>query len=65
MSKNNFFSIEDRAVFAAEFIRFAEAIGFAFDGAALAKAYAAGHHLFHTDLAVDFFMPFLFKGIGV
>ena len=54
--KNYVFSIEDRAVFAAEFINLAGAIGFAFDGAGLAKAYAAGHHLFHTDLAGDFFI---------
>ena len=30
--------------------------GYTFDGAGLAEAYAAGHHLFHTYLAVDFFI---------
>ena len=50
--KNNIFSVEDGAVFAAEFVFSA----YAFDGAGLAEAYAAGHHFFHTDLAVDFFI---------
>ena len=51
--KNNLTGIKDGAIFAAEFVDFAGAVGFAFDGAALAKSYAAGHHFLHTDLAVD------------
>ena len=60
--KDDVFCIEDGAVFAAELVCLAGAIGFVpyggytFDGAGLAEAYAAGHRLFHTDLAVNFFV---------
>ena len=54
--KNNFFSVEDGAVFAAELVILLACWRFAFDGAGLAEAYAAGHHFFHTDLAGDFFI---------
>jgi hypothetical protein len=74
-SENNVFGVEDGAVFTAEFIclacrRFvpcgdsAPYGGYTFDGAGLTKADAAGHHLFHTDLTVDFFIAGEFGDAG-
>jgi len=53
VSKDDLFCIEDGAVFAAEFVDFFARSGFPFDGAALAQAYSAGHHLLSADEAID------------
>jgi len=51
-SKNNFFTVKDRTILAAQLV-ISISMAFALNGAALAQADAAAHQPFHTNLTVD------------